>query len=277
MTLHFSSLFHLSVQFSRSVVSDSLCDSTDCSTPGLPIHHQLPEFTQTHVHWISDAIPPSHPVIPFSSHLQSFPEIGYFQMNQFFASVTLYKHKTERDLLNCLFQLPSSTEIPSLGFLTTRWPLLLFLQWWEHARFLTFFPAPPFSFSKLSLSIAWKDSIASFVDGILNQSSLPCHLPGKGESRSEGHLTQDMLIRFSFPVILGKKLAKGELLWWWYSKETVLTFYTSVTTAASVFAFLRLSTTNSPWNLSASSYLLIILFILLQLSRFFLLFMIKES
>ena len=155
MTLHFSSQFHLSVQFSLSVVSDSLCDPTDCSTPGLPIHHQLLEFTQTHVHWISDAIQPSHPVIPFSSHLQSFPEIGYFQMNQFFASVPLYKHKTERDLLNCLFQLPSSTEIPSLGFLTTRWPLLLFLQWWEHARFLAFFPAPPFSFSKLSLSIAW--------------------------------------------------------------------------------------------------------------------------
>ena len=34
----------------------------DCSTPGLPIHHQLPEFTQTHVHWVSDAIQPPHPL-----------------------------------------------------------------------------------------------------------------------------------------------------------------------------------------------------------------------
>ena len=34
----------------------------DCSTPGLPIHHQLPEFTQTHFHWVSDAIQPSHPL-----------------------------------------------------------------------------------------------------------------------------------------------------------------------------------------------------------------------
>ena len=33
-----------------------LCDPMDCSTPGLPVHHQLPEFTQTHVHWIGDAI-----------------------------------------------------------------------------------------------------------------------------------------------------------------------------------------------------------------------------
>ena len=38
-----------SVQFSRSVVSDSLCPM-NCSMPGLPVHHQLPEFTQTHVH-----------------------------------------------------------------------------------------------------------------------------------------------------------------------------------------------------------------------------------
>ena len=37
-----------------------LCDSRDCSTPGLPVHHQLPELTQTHVHWVDDAIQPSH-------------------------------------------------------------------------------------------------------------------------------------------------------------------------------------------------------------------------
>ena len=46
------------VQFSRSVVSDSLRPHMDCSTPGLPVHHQLPGFTQTHVH--GDAIQPSH-------------------------------------------------------------------------------------------------------------------------------------------------------------------------------------------------------------------------
>ena len=34
----------------------------DCSTPGLPVHHQLPEFTQTHVHWVGNAIQPSHPL-----------------------------------------------------------------------------------------------------------------------------------------------------------------------------------------------------------------------
>ena len=49
-----------SVQFSLSVVSDS--DPMDCSTPGLPVHHQPPEFTQPHVHWVGDAIQPSHPL-----------------------------------------------------------------------------------------------------------------------------------------------------------------------------------------------------------------------
>ena len=40
----------------------TLCDPMDCSAPGLPVHHQLPEFTQTDVHRVSDAIQPSHPL-----------------------------------------------------------------------------------------------------------------------------------------------------------------------------------------------------------------------
>ena len=40
----------------------TLCDPMNRSTPGLPVHHQLPEFTQTHVHQVSDAIQPSHPL-----------------------------------------------------------------------------------------------------------------------------------------------------------------------------------------------------------------------
>ena len=40
----------------------TLCDTMDCRMPGLPVHHQLQEFTQTHVHWVDDAIQPSHPM-----------------------------------------------------------------------------------------------------------------------------------------------------------------------------------------------------------------------
>ena len=52
-------------QFQFSSVTQScrtLCDPMDCSTPGLPVHYQLPEFTQTHVHWVGDAIQPAHPL-----------------------------------------------------------------------------------------------------------------------------------------------------------------------------------------------------------------------
>ena len=52
-----------SVQFSSVAQScPTLCDPVNRSTPGLPVHHQLPEFTQNHVHRVSDAIQPSHPL-----------------------------------------------------------------------------------------------------------------------------------------------------------------------------------------------------------------------
>ena len=52
-----------SVQFSSVTQSClTLCDPMNCSTPGLPVHHQLLESTQTHVHWVSDAFQPSHPL-----------------------------------------------------------------------------------------------------------------------------------------------------------------------------------------------------------------------
>ena len=62
-----------SVQFSRSVMSNSLWPQV-CSMPGLPVHHQLLEFIQTHVHWVGDATQPSHPLSsPFSSCPQALP------------------------------------------------------------------------------------------------------------------------------------------------------------------------------------------------------------
>ena len=64
----------------------TLCDPMNRSTPGLPVHHHHPEFTQTHVHRVSDAIQPSHPWLsPFSSCPQSLPASGSFPMSQLFA------------------------------------------------------------------------------------------------------------------------------------------------------------------------------------------------
>ena len=57
-----------------------LCDPMDCSIPGLPAHHQPPESTQTHVHWVGDAIQPSHPLLsPSPSALNLFQHQGLFQ------------------------------------------------------------------------------------------------------------------------------------------------------------------------------------------------------
>ena len=57
-------ILSLIIQFSSVAQScPTLCDPMNRSTPGLPVHHQLPEFTQTHVHRVSDAIQPSHPLL----------------------------------------------------------------------------------------------------------------------------------------------------------------------------------------------------------------------
>ena len=76
----FPSIFNQFSSVTQSCLT--LCNSMDYSTPGLPVHHQLRESTQTHVHWVGDTIQPSYSL----SHLQSFPSSGSFQMSQLFAS-----------------------------------------------------------------------------------------------------------------------------------------------------------------------------------------------
>ena len=75
MCTTFKPFFHsdcaeLTYQFSSVPQSyPTLCDPMNRSTPGLPVHHQLPESTQTHVHWVGDAIQPSHPLLSPSPSL----------------------------------------------------------------------------------------------------------------------------------------------------------------------------------------------------------------
>ena len=86
--VRFISLFVFN--FFSSVLSfqscQSLCNAMDSSMPGFPIHHQLLELTQAHVHRLGVAIQPSHLVFPFSACLQSFLTSGSFLMSQFFPS-----------------------------------------------------------------------------------------------------------------------------------------------------------------------------------------------
>ena len=68
-------------QFSSVTQScPTLCDPMDCSSPGLPVHHQLLEFTQTHVHWVGDAIQLSHPLSsPFLPAFNLSQHQGFYQ------------------------------------------------------------------------------------------------------------------------------------------------------------------------------------------------------
>ena len=81
----FGCLFTFSIicTFGQSVSSvaqscPTLCDPMDCSMPGFPVHHQLPEFTQTHVHWVGDAIQPSYPLSSPSPPAPNPPSIRVF-------------------------------------------------------------------------------------------------------------------------------------------------------------------------------------------------------
>ena len=72
-------------QFSSVTQScPTLCDPMDCSTPGFPVHHELPELAQTHVHRVGDGIQPSHPLSPPSPPAFNLSQHQVFSMSQFF-------------------------------------------------------------------------------------------------------------------------------------------------------------------------------------------------
>ena len=76
-----------SVQFSSVAQScPTLCNPMDCSKPGFLVHHQLPEFTQTHVHLVGDAIQPSHPLLSHSLPTFNLSQHQRLSKSWFFAS-----------------------------------------------------------------------------------------------------------------------------------------------------------------------------------------------
>ena len=102
---------------SVSQLCPTLCDPMDCNSPGLPVHHQLPEFTQTHIHWIGDAIQPSHPLLsPFPPALNLSPHQSLFKWVTSYHQVakvlefqlqdqsfqwTLQHHSSKASILHC--------------------------------------------------------------------------------------------------------------------------------------------------------------------------------
>ena len=114
-----------SVQFSHSVVSDSL-QPHGLQHTRPPCPSPTPETAQTHDHRGGDAIQPSHPVIPFSC-LQSFPESGSFQMSLFFATPWTAAHQASLSITSSrsLLKLMSTESMMPSNHLILCCPLLL--------------------------------------------------------------------------------------------------------------------------------------------------------
>ena len=118
---------NVSVQFSSVAQScPTLCDPMDCSMPDFPVHHQLPVFTQTHAHWVSDAIQPSHPLLLLSS---IFPSTRVFSNE----SVLCIRWPKYWPVLNTgqywiSFNISPSNEYSGLIFFRMDWLDLLAVQ-----------------------------------------------------------------------------------------------------------------------------------------------------
>ena len=112
----------LSVQF--SLVAQScpiLCDPMDCSTPGFPVHHQLPELAQTPVYWVCDAIQPSHPLWSPSPLAFNLPNIRVFS-NESVLCIRWPKY------CSFSFSINPSNEYPGLISFRIEWVDLLAVQ-----------------------------------------------------------------------------------------------------------------------------------------------------
>ena len=99
----------------------TLCDPMDCSTPGFPVHHQLPVFTQIHVHQVGDAIQPSHPLLSPSPPAPIPPSIRVF-------SDELALHMRWPKYWSFSFSFSPSSEHPGLISFRMDWLDLLEVQ-----------------------------------------------------------------------------------------------------------------------------------------------------
>ena len=141
----------------------TLCDPMNHSTPGLPVHHQLPEFTQTHVHRVSDAIQPSHPLLSPSPPLLSPipPSIRVFSNES-----TL--HMRQPKYRSVSFSISSSNEHQGLISFRMDWLDLLAVQGTDSQESS---PTPQFkSINSLTLSFLYSPTLTSIHDHWKNHS-----------------------------------------------------------------------------------------------------------
>ena len=148
------------LQFSHSVMSQLFVTPMDCSMPGLPVHHQLLEFTQTHVHWVSDTIQPSHPLLSPSPPRSIFPSIRVF-CNESILHIRWPKY------WSFSFSISPSNEYSGLICFRIDWFHLLAVQ----ETLKGFFPTPQFKSSNSSmLSFLYSPTLTSIHDYWKNHS-----------------------------------------------------------------------------------------------------------
>ena len=155
LTLDIERLSLTFVSFSRiAQLCLTLCNPVDCSTPGFPVHHQLPELTQTHVHWVGDAIQSSHPLSSPSP-----PVFNLSQHQDLFLWVTSL-HQVARDW-SFSFSISSSNEYSGLiSFTMDRYDLLAVQGDPEESS-----PTPRFkSINSLVLSFLYGSTLTSIHD-----------------------------------------------------------------------------------------------------------------
>ena len=140
---------HTLVQFSWVVqLCLTLCNPMDCSMPGFPVHHQLPELTQTHVHWVGDAIQPSHPC-----HLllpSNFPRFRVFS-NESILHIRCPKYWSFR------FSISPSSEYSGLVSFRLKCFDVLAVQEGEESRVFSNTPIQKHQFFDTKLSL-WSNS-----------------------------------------------------------------------------------------------------------------------
>ena len=109
-----------STQFSSvTQLCPTLCNPMDCNMPGLPVHYQLLDFTQTHVHWVSDAIQPSHPLLP--------PSPPAFNLSQHQGLFQWSSHQVAK-VLEFQFSISPSNEYSGLISFRIDWLDLLLIK-----------------------------------------------------------------------------------------------------------------------------------------------------
>ena len=141
-------------QFSSVAQSCStLCNPMDCNTSGLLVHHQLPEFTQIHVHWVSDAIQPSHPL--------SCPSPPAFHLSQLFSNKSVLHIRWWSKYWNFSFSISPSNEYSGLISFRIHWLDLLAAQ----GTLKSLSPTPQFkSIHSSALSFLYGPALTSIHD-----------------------------------------------------------------------------------------------------------------